>query len=65
MHYESIFKAGIRFCKTTQNILAYWLVLAFDLLEYRRAIDVIITKFFPLCFNMAESFENFENTARD
>ena len=31
----------------TQVILAFWLVLAYDLLEDRRTIDVIITKFFP------------------
>ena len=29
-------------------ILAFWLVLAYDLLEDRCTIDVIITKFFPL-----------------
>ena len=34
------------------------MVLAYDLLEDRRTIDVIISKFFPLCFEMAESFEN-------
>ena len=28
-------------------------------------IDVIITKFFPLCFKMAESFENLNNILRD
>ena len=31
----------------TQVILAFWLVLAYDLLDDRRTIDVIITKFFP------------------
>ena len=31
-------------------ILVLWLVLAYDLLEDRRTIDVITTKFFPLCF---------------
>ena len=45
----------------TQVILAFWLVLAYDLLEDRRTIDVINTKFFPLCFKMAESFENLDN----
>ena len=29
----------------TQVILAFWLVLAYDLLEDRRTIDVIVTKF--------------------
>ena len=28
-------------------------------------IDVIVTKFFPPCFKMAESFENLENILRD
>ena len=49
----------------TQVILAFWLVLAYDLLENRRTIDVITTKFFPLCFKMAESFENLDNVLRD
>ena len=40
-----------------QVILAFWLALAYD----RRTIDVIITNFFPLCFKMAESFENLNN----
>ena len=34
----------------TQVILAFWLVPAYDLLEDRRTIGVIITKFFPLPF---------------
>ena len=41
------------------------MALAYDLLEDRRTIDVIITKFFPLCFKMAESFENPDNILRD
>ena len=40
-----------------QVILAFWLVLAYDLLEDRYTIDVITTKFFFLHFKMAESFE--------
>ena len=40
-------------------------ILAYDLLEDRRTIDVIITKFFLLCFKMAESFENLDNILRD
>jgi len=28
-------------------------------------IDVIITKFFRLCFKVAESFENLDNILRD
>jgi len=50
---------------TTQVILAFWLVLAYDLLEDRRTTDVIITKFFPLCFKMAESFDNLSNILHD
>ena len=33
---------------TVQVILAFSLVLAYDLLEDRRTLDFIITKFFPL-----------------
>ena len=49
----------------TQVILAFRLVLTYDLLEDRCTIDVIITKFFPLCFKMAESFENLDNILHD
>ena len=31
----------------------------------RCTIDVIITKFFPLCFKMVESFENLDNILHD
>ena len=41
------------------------MVLAYDLLEDRRTIDVIITKFYPLSFKMAEGFENYDNMLRD
>ena len=41
------------------------MVLAYDLLEDRRTIDVIIAKFFPPCFKMTESFENLDNILRD
>ena len=34
----------------TQVILAFWLILAYDLLEDRRTIDVIIKEFLPLPF---------------
>ena len=49
----------------TQVILAFSLVLAYDLLEDRRTIDVIVTKFLPPCFKMAERFENLDNILRD
>jgi len=48
----------------TQVIPAFWLVVAYDLLEGRRTIDVIITKFFPLRLKMAEGFENLDNILR-
>ena len=35
----------IEFYVITQVILAFSMVLAYDLLEYRRTIDVIVTKF--------------------
>ena len=41
------------------------MVLAYDLSEDRRTIDVIITKFFPLCFKMVDSFENLDNILHD
>ena len=59
------FSCNIRIYIITQVILAFWLLLAYDLLEDRRTIDAIITKFFPPCFKMAESFENFDNILRD
>ena len=50
----------------TQVILAVWLVLAYDPLEDRCMIDIIITKVFPLCsFKMVESFENLDNILCD
>ena len=49
----------------TQVILAFSLVLAYDLLEDRRTIDVIVTKIFPPCFKMAESFENLGDILRE
>ena len=56
---------SIRVYIIAQDILAFWLVLAYDLLEDRRTIDVITTKFFTLCFKMAENFENLDNILRD
>ena len=55
-------KYVIVFCLIiTQVILAFWLVLAYDLLEDRCTIDVIITESLPL----VESFENKDNILRD
>ena len=42
-----------------------WLVLAYDQLEDRRTIDIIIRKFFPLCFKMADGFGNLDDILRD
>ena len=56
--------AGI-FYIIAQVILAFWLVLAYYLLEDRRTIDVIATKLFPLCFKMAENFSNLDHILRD
>ena len=41
------------------------MVLAYDLLENRRTIDVIITKLFFLCFKKAWNLENLDNTLSD
>ena len=41
------------------------MALTYNLLEDRRMIDVIIKKFFPLCFKMAEGFENLDNVLHD
>ena len=41
------------------------MVLAYDLLEDRRTIYVIIAKLFPRRFKMAESFEKLDNILRD
>ena len=41
------------------------MLLAYDLLEDRRTIDVITAKLFPRRFKMAESFENLDNILRD
>jgi len=38
---------------------------AYDLLEDRCTIHVIITKFFPLCFKLAESFKKSHNILHD
>jgi len=48
-----------------QVILAFWLVLSYDLLEDRYMIDVITTKFLFLYFKMVESFEKWDNILRD
>ena len=57
---DDVNRVSVVYYIITQIILALWLVLAYDLVENRRSIDVIITEFFPLCFKMAESFENFD-----
>jgi len=42
----------------TQVVFAFLLVLAYDLVEDRHTIDVIVSKIFPPRFKMAERFEN-------
>ena len=59
------FKYAINIYIIFQAILAFELVLAYDLLNARCTIDAIITKFFPLCFKMAESFKNLDNILHD
>ena len=46
-------------------IIGFWLVLVYDLLEYRRTIDVIITKVLRVCLTRVEGFQNLDNILRD
>ena len=41
------------------------MVLVYDLLEYRRTIDVIITKVLRVCLTRVEGFQNLDNILRD
>jgi len=52
-------RAVIEFYIITQVILAFWLVLAYDLLEDRCTIDVILTKFF-ICENLDNILHDWE-----
>ena len=45
----------------TQVFLAFLLILAYDVIEDRRTIDVIISKISPNSFKMAESFDHLYN----
>ena len=56
---------SIKFYIKTKLIVAFWLVLAYDLSEDSCTIDVIVSKFFAQCFKMAESFGNLANILRD
>ena len=50
----------------SEVILAFWLDLAYDVIEDRRMIEVIITKCFRLYFNkMTESFDNLDKFLHD
>ena len=54
------YKTYLSLYVTAQIILALWLVLAHDLFQERRTIDVIITKLFPLasvCQNDGQFWE--------
>ena len=55
--FQSIHRTINNFYTIAQVILAFWLVLSYDLLEDRYTIGVITTKFFFLHFKIAESFE--------
>jgi len=57
-HYDAICNLFNNYI-ITQVILAFWLVFAYDLLEDRRTIDVIITKFFPAVFKNGGKFWEF------
>ena len=59
-----MYRVSIKFYIKTKVILAFWLVLSYDLLGDRCTIDVIVSKFFAQCFKMAESFENLDNILR-
>ena len=56
---------SIEFYIITQVILAFWLVLACDLLDDRRTVDAIIKRFSLYVLKMAERFENLDNILRD
>ena len=60
-----MYHVSIEFYIIARVILEFWLILAHDLLEDRRTIDVIITKFFLLHLKMAESFDKLDNILRD
>ena len=62
LNYDILY---IRFYMITPVILAFWLVLSYDLLKDRGTIYVVITEFFSRCFKMAESFEKLDNISRD
>ena len=51
------FGISIVYYTINQVILAFWLVLVYDLLEDIHTIDIITTKFLILHFKMAESLE--------
>ena len=61
LNYDILYN---RFYIITQVILAFWLVLSYDVLKDRGTIDVVITEFFPRCFKMAERFEKLDNILR-
>ena len=58
---KHVLRVAIEFYIITQVIPAFLLVLAYDLLEDRCTIDIMITKYFP----PPESFESNDNILRD
>jgi len=53
-----MFRVSIEFYTTAQVILTFWLVHAYDLLEDRCTIDVIITKFSSCILKWRNVFKN-------
>ena len=60
-----MYRVSTKFYIKTNVILTFLWVLAYDLLEDRCTIDVIVCKFFALCFKMAESFKDLDNILHD
>ena len=65
IYWANHIMCSIQYYIIAQVILAFWLVLAYDLLEDRCTIDVMTTKFFPQCFKMAERIENLDHILHD
>ena len=54
LEIENMYRVSIESHINVQVILAFWLALVYDLLEDRRTIEVLNSKFLLLCFKMAE-----------
>ena len=60
-----MYRVSIEFYIITQVILTLWLVLAYDLLDYRRTIGIIIKSFSLCVLKMEKRFENLDHILRD